>query len=499
MSGLGTATGLVLQDNGGDDLPIAGDGTFAFATPIASGGSYAVSVTTNPTSPSETCVVTAGTDSGTVSTAVTTVQVTCTLNTYNIKVAVTGLSGSGLVLQDNGADDLPISQDGTYAFGTQVQSGGTYNVTVLTPPTNPWQTCTVTSPTGGVGGGDVTVNVDCTPNSYNVGGIVTGMIGSGLVLNNGGDDLAISADGTFAFPTPVVSGAAYNVTVKTQPSDGTNCVVTNGSGTVGGADVTNVQVDCHGSQTFNFKGSLDTFTVPGGVTSFTIEAFGAQGGSSTYSGNPGALGADIKGTFTVTPGQELEILVGGQGITAPAPSLNGGGGGGSFVWDPLNSTAPLIAAGGGGGSGSCGAGTPGPGSATLGGSGMGGVCGAFNNSNGVGGGGAGWLGDGVSATNTSTCSGFSVAMTPLSDGAGGAGAGPSFGYNNGNGGYGGGGGGGGNCGGGGGGGGYTGGNGGSNVLVGGVQGQGGTSFNAGTNQTNASGLRSGNGQVTIAW
>jgi hypothetical protein len=30
VSGLGTATGLVLQNNGGDDLPIAGDGPFTF-------------------------------------------------------------------------------------------------------------------------------------------------------------------------------------------------------------------------------------------------------------------------------------------------------------------------------------------------------------------------------------------------------------------------------------------------------------------------------------
>lgn len=48
---------------------------------------------------------------------------------------------------------------------------------------------------------------------------MTGLSGAGLVLqNNAGDDLAVSTNGTFAFATPIASGAAYAITVKTQPS-----------------------------------------------------------------------------------------------------------------------------------------------------------------------------------------------------------------------------------------------------------------------------------------
>ena len=253
-----------------------------------------------------------------------------------------------------------------------------------------------------------------------------------------------------------------------------------------------------GSKTFAYTGSIQTFTVGCGVTSLTIDAAGAQGGSQTYSSaTVGALGADIKGTFTVTPGQVLTILVGGRGET-PSNSLDGGGGGGSFVWNPSNTTAPLIAAGGGGGSGSCGTGTPGVGSATLGGSGSGGTCGSVNNGNGTGGGGAGWLSAGAGASSSGGCGAAAGAQTPLAGGAGGAPV-NSDPWINGTGGYGGGGGGGGNCGGGGGGGGYTGGDGGSNAILGGVQGQGGLSYNAGTSQTNTAGVRSGDGQVVFTW
>src|SRR5450631_2793889 len=82
--------------------------------------------------------------------------------------------------------------------------------------------------------------------SYTVGGMVTGLTGSGLVLqNNAGNDLTIFAPGNFTFTSDLSGGAAYSVTVATQPSaPSQNCVVTNGSGTVGSANVTNVAVAC---------------------------------------------------------------------------------------------------------------------------------------------------------------------------------------------------------------------------------------------------------------
>jgi len=84
------------------------------------------------------------------------------------------------------------------------------------------------------------------PPSHTIGGTVTGLSGSGLVLQNNLDPgLPVSASGAFTLPGSFKSGAAYSVTVVTQPSTPTqNCVVTNGSGTVGTANVTNVSVAC---------------------------------------------------------------------------------------------------------------------------------------------------------------------------------------------------------------------------------------------------------------
>ena len=82
--------------------------------------------------------------------------------------------------------------------------------------------------------------------SYQIGGTVGGLVGSGLVLkNNGADALAISANGSFTFPVAVAAGASFAVTVGTQPSGPAQvCTVSGGSGTVGSANVTGVAVNC---------------------------------------------------------------------------------------------------------------------------------------------------------------------------------------------------------------------------------------------------------------
>lgn len=91
---------------------------------------------------------------------------------------------------------------------------------------------------GGGGGGTP------APSTYTVGGSVSGLTGSGLVLrNNGADNLTISANGGFTFATALASASSYNVTVLTQPS-GQTCTVTSGSGVITSANVTNVSVTC---------------------------------------------------------------------------------------------------------------------------------------------------------------------------------------------------------------------------------------------------------------
>jgi hypothetical protein len=73
---------------------------------------------------------------------------------------------------------------------------------------------------------------------------------------------------------------------------------------------------------FSYTGSEQTWTVPAGVTSISIEAWGAQGG--TY-GNAGGLGGYATGGLNVSSGQVIYIYVGQQ----PSNHLGGYNGGGA--------------------------------------------------------------------------------------------------------------------------------------------------------------------------
>jgi hypothetical protein len=293
-------SGLVLQDNGGDDLAIGGDGPFTFPTPVASGASYLVTVAAQPSLPTQECRVSSG--AGTVDAAdVTNVEVTCTTSTFKIGGTVTGLAGSGLVLQDNGGDDLPVSSDGSFQFPTPVASGATFAVTVLTQPSLPTQTCTVVGGTGTVGSGDVTsVAVNCATNRYMIGGTISGLDGTVTLQNNVGDDLDVTSNGTFAFPTSVLSGSPYRVTVKTQPTApiSQTCTIVNGTGIVGGANVTDVIVTC----------TTNRFTIGGTVIGL------AAGDSITLRDNGGDdLVRSANGGFTfatpVASGQTYAVTI----------------------------------------------------------------------------------------------------------------------------------------------------------------------------------------------
>lgn len=115
--------------------------------------------------------------------------------------------------------------------------------------------------------------------------------------------------------------------------------------------------------TFNYTGSIQTWTVPAGVTYVFIEAFGAQGGSGGT--NVGGRGGKITCTLPVTPGQVLFITVGGQSTNQTALYGFGGNGGvatsfGTFARaggglsgvssaNPITQSNAFLIAGGGGG------------------------------------------------------------------------------------------------------------------------------------------------------
>lgn len=239
-------SGLVLQNNGGDDLAVRSNGPFTFSRELADGASYQVTVRTQPSDPAQTCTVTRG--SGLVAGRdVADVAVTCSTSDFTIGGSVRDLSGSGLVLLNNGSDALTIDASGPFTFGAPLPTGAVYNVTIATQPADPAQTCEVENGAGVVVNRNIEdVLVRCTSTNFRIRGRVSDLRGSGLVLqNNGADDLAIASNGRFTFSTPLPSGAPYNVTVAHQPSDPTQeCTVRDGAGTVESSDVEDVEVRC---------------------------------------------------------------------------------------------------------------------------------------------------------------------------------------------------------------------------------------------------------------
>lgn len=78
--------------------------------------------------------------------------------------------------------------------------------------------------------------------------------------------------------------------------------------------------------TYAATGAVETFRVPAGVTSVTVDAYGGQGYGDKL-GSEGGQGGRVQGAITVTPGETLYLRVGRSGANG---GFNGGGRSGDF-------------------------------------------------------------------------------------------------------------------------------------------------------------------------
>jgi hypothetical protein len=241
-------SGLVLQNNGRNNLNVTGDGAFTFTEELASNSDYNVQVAQHPSNPTQMCSVVNDSGRGRVTTAdITSVQISCSTSNFTVGGAISNLVGTGLVLQNNGGDDLRIDAGSTFTFATGVPSGAPYNVTVAAQPTGPAQQCDPTSNSGTVTNANVSsVQINCVTTEFSIGGTVRGLTGSGLQLQlNGGAVFGIAADGPYTFPTSLLNGTPYTVTIAQNPVGPSQiCTPSNFVGTVNGANIVNVDIDC---------------------------------------------------------------------------------------------------------------------------------------------------------------------------------------------------------------------------------------------------------------
>jgi hypothetical protein len=401
----GTASGLpdgqqvILKNNGTEALTLSANGAFVFTTPVPFNGSYLVTVGTQPSQ--ATCSVTNGSGAG-VTAAISNANVVCSADTYTVGGTINGLaSGTQVVLENNGADNLTVGANGQFSFTARVAATGSYAVTVGTQPVG--AVCTVRNAHGGQLSGNIAnIVVTCSPEIFTVGGTLSGLASGAQVTldNNGADPVTLTSNGSFAFTTPIAYLGSYDVTVATQPNAAA-CTVTNASEPQVATNVTNVNVACSfNSVSFTLPGTY-TWTVPAGVTSVQVVAAGGGGGGGGISGpyaagQAGGAGAVVTSTLAVAAGQVFNIVIGaggGAGTSPPDGSCGAGGGGGGASSVDAGSTGQVIGGGGGGGGG-CNNATPG--GAGGGVNGAGGSGGASGISTGGSGGSGGFGGTGGS-------------------------------------------------------------------------------------------------------
>ncbi|PNG50266.1 hypothetical protein WDL1P1_00312 (plasmid) [Variovorax sp. WDL1] len=184
---------------------------------------------------------------------------------FRVGGEVSGLSGT-LVLHNNGGDAISITANGSFQFPKTITAGNPYAVTVAAQPQG--HLCSVSAGEGSVTAAVTAIRVVCAVSTFNVGGSLSGLSGTLVLRNNGGDELNLSSNGTFQFPTALAYGSAYAVTVRTLPT-GQACTVALGSGTVQGT-VGDVAISCANVPPPPAPNKPATPTVSYGVKSYIL-------------------------------------------------------------------------------------------------------------------------------------------------------------------------------------------------------------------------------------
>jgi len=129
-----------------------------------------------------------------------------------------------------------------------------------------------------------------------IGGTISGLTGTVVLKNNGGDSLTISANGTFKFATPLGYGSTYLVTIGSQPS-GYTCSISSGSGTLSGSNISNIAVTCVINFAINTQPSNSSVNA-GQTAQFSVTASGLNLTYQWYKNGSAISGATTSSYIT---------------------------------------------------------------------------------------------------------------------------------------------------------------------------------------------------------
>ena len=307
LVGLETNEQISISLNQNEILTLDSNGSFNFVDKFSEGDDYAVVILDQP----EVTQCEISNSNGVFSSLnIANLDLICVRPQFSVGGTVTGLNGA-LVL-DLGSETLQVSSNGAFTFASILPVGTFYSASIIEQPVN--QTCTISGAQGVVSQSDVTsISVSCTENTYALGGAVLGLNGS-VVLQNGDDIVTLTSAGNFTFPRQLISGSTYSVLVQTQPT-GQVCVVNNAVGSVGSADINNLEVNCNDSE----------FTVGGTVSG--LEA--GEQVSLSLNGGAQSLQLSENGEFsfdsTLNFGEPYLVEVSDSSISTQCSIANGQG------------------------------------------------------------------------------------------------------------------------------------------------------------------------------
>lgn len=177
---------------------------------------------------------------------------------YTVQGTITSLNNSGLILTNNGGDDLAVPSGATtFAFSKQIDYGTMYNVQIKQDPAH--MTCGWSTSGINIGSAGYNVSIQmglvCEQNKYTLGGQVSGLTAAAdgtarsITLTNGSSgsvtlSSASATNGALDFSVgSVADGSAYGVTFV-DTNNGLTCDVTNGVGVMHETAISNIVVAC---------------------------------------------------------------------------------------------------------------------------------------------------------------------------------------------------------------------------------------------------------------